>query len=140
MLNIDNAIRAIQYFYKDFDNLIVGTPLPFVQAYDKDTQIQFNELCFNVELLNIFYGNVTYSMDSNDAVATSPRVAISASKNFDGTTIIPFMDIHKYFDATGILANNEQGTTKGIFATQIVLVDGARVAFDGYLFSVTRKV
>jgi hypothetical protein len=139
MLNKDEAEMAIQYFYKDFNTLQVGNPLPFVMAYDKDTQIQFNELCFDSELLHVFYGNVTYSMDSIDSLATVARVAISASKSFDGTLVIPFMDIHKYFDATAPLANSVQGTTKGIFATAIVLAENVRVAFDGYLFKVSKK-
>jgi hypothetical protein len=50
------------------------------------------------------------------------------------------MDIHKFLDATPLLANFAQGTTKGIFATQIVLNDNVRVAFDGYLFAITRKL
>jgi hypothetical protein len=49
------------------------------------------------------------------------------------------MDIHKYFDATAPLANSVQGTTKGIFATAIVLAENVRVAFDGYLFKVSKK-
>lgn len=139
MLNKDEALMAIQYFYKDFENLLVGNPLPFVKSYDKDTQIQFNELCFDGELKHIFYGNITYAMDSNDSVAITDRISLAASRNFDGTSVMVVLDIHKFFDATPVLANCFQGTTKGVFVSQIVLQENSYVSFDGYLFALTLK-
>ena len=139
MLDINNIETAILYFYKDFENIQVGNPLPFVKSYNTLNQLEFNELMFDGGVKNIFYGNITYSMNSNDAVSTSPRVAISAFKTLDGVSVMPVMEIHKYFDMTPILADFAQGTTKGIFAQQIVLVDDTIVSFDGYILAITNK-
>ena len=139
MLNINHVEDAILYFYRDVENVQVGNPLPFVMSYDKNTQIDFNTLMFDGGVKNIFYGNVSWSMNSDDAVATSPRLAISAFQKLDGSVVIVPMDIHKFLDATPLLANFAQGTTKGIFAQQIVLNDNVNISFDGYIFSITNK-
>jgi hypothetical protein len=78
-------------------------------------------------------------MNSDDAVATSPRLAVSAFKTLDGLSVIVSMDIHKFLDATPLLANFAQGTTKGMFVQQIVINDNVNIAFDGYIFSITNK-
>jgi hypothetical protein len=139
MLDIDNIETAILYFYKDLSNVQVGNPQPFVASYDKVSQIDFNTLMFDGGVKNIFYGNITYSMNSDDAVATSPRLAISSFKTLDGVSVVVSMDIHKFFDATPLLANFAQGTTQGIFAQQIVINDNVNIAFDGYILAITNK-
>ena len=139
MLNTENALAAIEYFYRDVVDVQIGNPLPFVMSYDKDTQIDFNTLMFDGSVKNIFYGNISYSMNSDDAVPTSPRVAVSDFKALDGSVVIVPMDVHKFFDAMPELANFAQGITNGIFAQQIVLNDLTNISFDGYIFAITKK-
>lgn len=139
MQDINNIESAIQYFYKDFENIQIGSLLPFTMAYNATTQIDFNTLCFDAEVKHIFYGNVTFSMDSNDALDTTTRIAITAFKTLNGVNRVPFMDIHKFFPATPLNAQSVQGTTQGIFAQEIVLQENSIVAFDGFLVAITNK-
>ena len=140
MLDPNEAHEAIRYFYKDFDTLQIGNPLPFVATYDKDTQILFNELMFDGVAKNIFYGTVTWTLASTDASATTTRVALTAYKNPDGSTsIVPF-DISAFFDALPTPPDFKQGITQGLFCQQIVLVENARISFDGYIFKLEKTV
>ena len=137
MLNIDDALSAIQYYYKDIENLQVGNPLPFVKTYTVDDMDNFNELMVPAgNVKHIFYGRVTWSL-ANAAPAPVEQFVILT--NYANTLTITVEKQALNVLKTVGTADSFTGTTEGIFVHNIQGDGNFAVSFDGYIFGVTNK-
>lgn len=137
MLNIDDAIRAIQYFYKDLENLQIGNPLPFVASYNVSNEGNqsykiFNELMMQEKTINkIFYGEITYST----AKVGGNTLDCFIDKNLDFSNKFSSIRIRDLNNVNSSLL----WTSKPVLIEQIEMEGDCIISMNGYLFGLVTK-
>lgn len=141
MLKPEEILEAIQFFYKDVENLQVGNPQPFVRSYDTGTNPLtsidlFNELMHgggNVK--NIFYGNVTWSI-WNGFIPQSVNIVAYNYLKLDLSVNAIAMNVFQDMPAT---TSFQEGTSKGLFIQDVFMENNCALSFDGYIFGIETK-
>lgn len=142
MLTPREIQEAIKYFYKDYENILIGNPLPFVRSYDTGlnplTNIDlFNELMHGGgNLKHIFYGRVTWSIWNGFAPST-PNIVCYNYQKFDLSVNAIALNVFQDMPATPSFAS---GTSQGLFIQDVFLENNCQISFDGYIFSIEEKL
>ena len=134
MLNIDEAISAIEYFFNKVENLQIGNPLPFCESYNADNEGEqsfkhFNELMFpegsNPD--KIFYGEITYST----AKVGSNTLECFISKQLDFSN--KFCSIR--LRDLGSVNSSLLLTSKPVLIQELSMENDCIITMNGYLFA-----
>lgn len=134
MLNIDDATRAIQYFFKDVENLQIGNPLPFCETYNATTSgatsfKEFNKLIIpsvKVGVVGIFYGDITYSKEEGSCIF---QTQISKKLDFSN----PYASISIHQSSSSSLSSGFN--SNGVLIQQLAFSNTGIIAMNGYLFA-----
>lgn len=137
MLTPEQATEAVNYFFKDIENLEIGNPLPFVASYNAQNESNmsykfFNELMLNGTIQNIFYGEITFSCPKVDG---SNNLQALISKKLDFSD--PFHSIS--LSDLGSLNSAIMWTSKPLFIEQLEMGGNCYISFNGYLFGLETK-
>jgi hypothetical protein len=142
MLKPEEILEAIKFFYKDFENLEVGNPQPFVKSYDTglnpiNSIDLFNELMHGGGTLkNIFYGRVTWSIWNSFAVSDVNIVCYNYPLPDMSATAIP-LNVFQEMPAT---VSFQSGTSQGLFIQDVFMENNCTLSFDGYIFGLEEKI
>ena len=138
MLNPDYAYKAIEYLYKDIENLTIGNPQPYTNNFDgngKGSAAAFNNLMRDAdtgELNKIFYGNITWCMYNDTAGAVNQKISIQRFNDIAGEDAVNSLYIYNRILSGPTTLT---GITNPLFIQQIGMDTKCVLALNGFIFS-----
>jgi hypothetical protein len=135
MLNINDAINAVEFFFRGTENIEIGNPLPFVESYNATNEGEQSYKIFNEfmkpdgQINKIFYGEITFSTAKIDG---SNRLNCEISKHLDYSNTFASIRI---FDL-GSVNSSLLWTSKPVFIQQLEMGGDCIISMNGFLFGV----